>query len=402
MPKKYKISLLFLLLLTLPQYALKARAIAQEAIPDYLLIEQLTKETSPDDVISAISNDVILPVKPPIKSGEIEKSPLSIPPQQITVPASNTLIGSPPENPEEATLTALKSVGPSPVSLTYQKRYQELKSMWKSGLRGTSEADTYPLFFQQDDTLNKVEGVHDSPEALSSGELTDKGIQALMLRFLFDTPSIEYPKLDAFDVIPALVGKAPTTSVSINEMFIKERFLNPAQYAFKNGKNIYASIVKLAGGGSGTSRYVVVVAEKNGKITLIDPSAQHNAAHVILLGELIKSMNRQKEEGSLIEFKRAEDPIIYTGIQGADSSSDNTGIYAFAYWAAFLNTDSLEAYQNVNGADSEEDRVLKSYDSLKVSAVYSMRKKVLPPLDRENPFEDDVRQWLRAELAGLN
>jgi hypothetical protein len=395
LPKKHKASLLFLLLLTLPDCGVKARAIVAESILDYRLIDRMTKETQPVD-----ESNASLSTEGSIKPAVIKTLPLIIPSQPIILPASSTLEEPAGLSQTQVALAALKPIGPSPVSLAYQKRYQELKSIWRSGLHGTSAADTYPLFFQQDDTLNKVDGIHNSVEALSSGELTEKGVQALMLRFLFDTPSIDYPKPSAFDVIPALVDTTSTNSVSINDMFIKERFLMPAQYAFKNGKNVYASIVKLENGVS--RRYVVVVVDKHGRVILIDPSTQHTSSHAILLNEFIKVMNQQKEEGSLIQFKISEDPIIYTGIQGADSSADNTGIYAFTYWAAFLNTDSFDAYQNVNGADSEEDRVLMSYDSLKVASVYSKREKVLPPLDRENPFEEDIRQWLRAELDGLN
>ncbi len=275
-------------------------------------------------------------------------------------------------------------------------------------------ASGYEVFFQLDDlptgstTVQKSgddpygtntpapDEIHESVEALSSGNLTSNAIQALMFRYLSDNPKIDIP-VNCISAASAVITDAPENAVKINDTLLKSAILDPALDAFtKKNRSLYASIIRLDGAGKG--QYVIVTLDKHGNVSLIDPAlAQKNYDKKLLAG-IVTSLNKQRKSTDL-KFVAAEaDSIVYTGLNGKDSDNTRSGLYAFAYWAAFMSTDTLDAYKSVNGASTEETSALDSYDSINLSAVYSKKVKQAPGIKDSTAFELDLREWLRTQV----
>lgn len=419
-PKKTKIYLFLCLSLyagTINLRMINAKAINFENSMDYtselvnslallektlLAIQESLDVLDRSPIISTSSSESILPIKQPqaiITPSPIEEDTTPQEPSKGLVNPSQLQSVLPqvaPESqPETVALAALKEVKAPPALEAYRQQYHSLKIQWKSTLPSDS-ANLFQLFFQQEAALSGLADTRQSPEALSSGELTEKALQALMFRFLIDNPSIDISNPQHINIVLATVKKIQPTSVQLDQALLKSTLLDPAIDCFTNKhKNIYATIFKV--GEIGKEKYVVIVLKKDGRLQLIDPSTQHKEYHSNLLNEITTSLNRQKTDDS-ITFRPADESIIYTEIQGSDAGSTSSGIYAFAYWAAVMQTDSLEAFERVNGATNEETSVLDSYDSLNIAAVYSKRLKKTPGLRDADSFDQDIRSWLRAEL----
>lgn len=276
-------------------------------------------------------------------------------------------------------------------------------------------ASGYEVFFQLDDlptgsTTAQKSGddpygthtpapdeVHESVEALSSGNLTANAIQALMFRYLSDNPKIDIP-VNCISAASAVITDAPENAVKINDALLKSAMLDPALDAFtKKNRSMYASIIRLDGAGKG--QYVIVTLDKHGNVSLIDPALAQKKYDKKLLAGIVTSLNKQRKSMDL-KFVAAEaDSIVYTGLNGKDSDNTRSGLYAFAYWAAFMSVDKLDAYQSVNGAATEETSPLESYDSINLSAVYSKKVKQTPSIKNSTAFELDLREWLRTQVS---
>lgn len=405
--KRYKLlDLTIVFLFSSPNFELlQGRAITQEQ-KEYYTISVFTEEDDSVFVFDGIkgerSSDSLAelpanPLNPGFDSGvkDSSVSPILLPPAQGASTGSKVVEEVPTS---EVTIKALEKVTPSPVTVKYQQTYDRLKALWKSQVYGKSEKEHYKLFFQQDEAISGLEDENDSPEALSAGALTEKSLQALMFRFLIETPTIDIPNEDKISVISAKVMDTPDQNIQIDHQKLKETLIDPALKFFTvQNKNTYANIVKVEGKGGG--KYVVVVIEKNGKVYLIDPSTQQKTYHLNILSEIVKSLNSQKPHDMDTNFHTDSEDIVYTGIQGASAGSTSSGIYAFTYWASIMSTDALDAFERINGADSEETTLLQEYDSIKMASVYSKKLKKVPGLSNANNFELDIRKWLREELV---
>ncbi|MDP3641085.1 MAG: hypothetical protein Q8R43_01450, partial [Alphaproteobacteria bacterium] len=325
-----------------------------------------------------------------------------------------------PTNQESVTQTvttvkALEQAGPAPTTVAYQAKYKELQALWKATVNGKSMASGYGVFFEQDDlptesttvqkssddpygtnTPESIDDVHESVEALSSGNITSKAIQALMFRYLGDNPKNDIP-VDNISAASAFISEAPENAVRINEGLLKSAIFDPALDAFtKKYRSMYASIVRLEGSGKG--QYVVVTIDKQGNVALIDSALAKKGYDKKLLTEIVTSLNNQRKATDLKFVAAKTDSILYTGLNGKDSDNTRSGLYAFAYWAAFMSVDKLDAYQRVNGAATEETTVLDSYDSINLSALYSKKLKQIPAIKDSNAYELDLREWLRSQV----
>lgn len=325
---------------------------------------------------------------------------------------------------QQTTVAALKEAGPAPTTVAYQKRYKELQTQWKSQMAGKSMSGGYALFFQQDDFLNadanqgtqikkttddpygtsqKVfdGGADGSPEALSSGNLTANALQALMLRFLSDNPPLDIA-IDSIAVASAVIDTPAGNAIKVDEALIKSVVLTPALGAFKKGKTIYASLMRLENEGKG--QYVVVVLDKHGHVCIIDPAVKEKAYKDKLLMAVIKSLNtaRTAQDVAFSAMKTdmhvSEENVVNTGIAGPDSDNSNSGIYAFTYWAGMIANDNLDAYKSINGAATEQTSALVGYESINMAAVYSKKVVKTPGKKRLADYEANIREWLRDQL----
>ncbi|MDP3935685.1 MAG: hypothetical protein Q8Q56_01660, partial [Alphaproteobacteria bacterium] len=207
--------------------------------------------------------------------------------------------------PEATAVKALEKAGPSPTTLAYQKKYKELQALWKTQVRGKSIASGYRVFFQQDDfptggdfiqkstddpygvnTPAPLEEVHESAEALSSGNLTPNAIQSLMLRYLSDNPEIDIP-VGSINTASAFITSE--NIVKLDQALLKSSILDPTLDAFmKKNRSVYSSVIRLEGAGNG--QYVVVVIDKYGKVSLIDPALKQKAYDKNLLSGIVTSL----------------------------------------------------------------------------------------------------------------
>lgn len=399
---------------------------------------ELTEEEKAKLVLEVIQNAIIAGRS---TSVTLDKSEADVASVIASTPPKPTLVAEPsnkesfasviPQNTQadairvqQTTATALKEAEPSPTTTAYQKKYQELQAQWKIQTNGKSMSGGYSLFFQQDDFLNaeankgtdiqktsdypygasqKIfnDGADGSPEALSSGNLTTNALQALMLRFLSYNPLLDIP-VDSIAVAQAFVDSAPGNAIRLDESLIKSVILTPALDAFnKKGKNIYASLMRIDAEGKG--QYVVVV-DEHGHVCIIDPTVKEKSYKDKLLSEVVKSLNKARtaQDVAFIPIKTEahanEENIVNTGITGPDTDNSNNAIYAFTYWAAFMGTDKLEAYESVNGAATEETSALDVYESINLSGVYSRKIKKTPGLKGVSGFEANIREWLQSQL----
>jgi hypothetical protein len=286
---------------------------------------------------------------------------------------------------------------PSIHSLAYSDKYALIKQDWKAAALGVEN-----LFFEGD--------------AINS-ELTDTAILALMYRFLIDNPEVKIPDLDNFKVF-TIANYTPATYTAIVEpKTIQNSLLIPALTAFRDGKNLYATIVQVGGAGSG--HYTVVVIEKTGKVHMINTFKPYEGEaakepYQYILTALVNSLNVQKGAEDINFMVESN---IRTGIQDPDIGSNSCGIYSFVYWAALMMTQTMDAYQRITAAAS--DGKLTIYGDIKAASSYSRTEpQVVQILDRtdgfgvqyfKNPhaeeqarFEQNLRAWLQAELAALS
>jgi hypothetical protein len=311
------------------------------------------------------------------------------------------------------TVKALTNAGPTPTQIAYQQKYRELQSLWKTQISGKSLNAGYQVFFEQEDFLSTSstnptttsddyapppieDSSNQSIAALSSGNLTINALQALMLRYARDEPKIDI-LTDGLNVTYALIEKTPENSVKVTDALIKSVLLTPAMDAFtKKGRSIYSSIIRLGGEGKGS--YINVVIDKLGNVSLIDTAIKHKSYAENLLKAIVTSLNKQRSAGDPTFVAAGTDSIVYTGLQGADDDNTRSGLYAFAYWAAFMQADNLDAYKRVNGAASESTNHLDSYDSLKLCAAYLKKSPTTTGKHDSNPYELDLREWLRSQV----
>lgn len=335
-----------------------------------------------------------------------------------------------PVRAQQPTINALKEAGLSPTTQAYQRQYQQLQSRWRTEIAGKSMSGSYGLFFQQVDFLNQktkegteiVKGqdnpydeqvynnsANGSPEALSSGNLTTKALQALMLEYLIKNPSTSRPLdilIEGIDVASATIGSSPTNEITIDHSRVASIVHTPALDAFnKKEKKIYASILRLEGAGNG--QYVVVVIDKERLVCIIDPTIKEKAYKDKLLKAVIQSLNKARtvQEKEYTPLKNDlipnEQSVINTGIAGQDSDNSKTGIYAFTYWAGLMKKDNLEAYQSINGAAAgiNADEVGgMDIDWVNIAAVYSNKLKILTGNENLSSYEGNIREWLRGQL----
>lgn len=425
---KHRVSLILILIAySFVPLPVSADAIPPEASTSYLprnwtLPGELTQEEK-DQLVFNVINEAI-------RNGGVNAGANSTSSDQnslttgsvatpITQPAVTLLPVAPSDpvikntTPEATAVKALEQAGPAPRTVAYQAKYKELQAQWKTKVRGSSMAAGYGVFFQLDNiptendapqkssddpygvnTTAQTEAPHESVEALSSGNITSNAIQALMLRYLSDNPDIDIP-VDSINTALAFVTSENT--IRIDEALLKLNILEPTLDALtKKNRSMYASIIRLEGAGNG--QYIVVTIDKHGNVSLIDPALKQKVYDKKLLDGIVTSLNKQRQATDL-KFVAAEtDSIVYTGINGKDSDNTRSGLYAFAYWAAFMSDDKLEAYQNVNGAATEETSVLASYDSINLSAVYSKKVKKTPGIKDATAFELDLREWLRSQV----
>jgi hypothetical protein len=421
-------------LLILAFYVLTCPPLVADAIPpeesaayqprDWTLPGELTPEEQAQLALDVINQAILAGAAHTSDSAKDKPNPTVI--SDIVSPSINqpiaTLLPVTPSDqvvksttPEVTTVKALEKAGPAPTTVAYQAKYKELQAQWKSKINGKSMAAGYSVFFQLDDLPSESDtpqkssddpyGInapastseaHESVEALSSGNITSNAIQALMLRYLSDNPEIDIP-VDGINAASAFVSAAPENAVRINDALLKSVILDPALDAFtKKNKSMYASIIRLEGSGNG--QYVIVVIDKHGNVSLIDPALNEKVYDTKLLSGIVTSLNTQRQASDL-KFVAAEtDSIVYTGLNGKDLDNTRSGLYAFAYWAAFMSTDKLDAYQSVNGAATEETNALDSYDSINLSAVYSKKVKKTPAIKDATAFELDLREWLRTQV----
>lgn len=340
--------------------------------------------------------------------------PSSIQQPAITLPIATT--EQQVLSPTLLTVKALEQAGPAPTTLAYQAKYKELQALWKATLNGKSITSGYEVFFQQDDiptentTVQKssddpygintpasTDEVHESVEALSSGNLTSNAIQALMLRYLADNPKIDIP-VDSISAASVMITDASENAVRVNEALLKSSVLDPALDAFtKKNRSMYASIIRLEGAGNG--QYIIVTLDKHGNVSLIDPALAQKSYDKKLLAQIVSTLNKQRKATDLKYVAAETDSVVYTGLNGKDSDNTRSGLYAFACWAALMSADKLDAYQNVNGAATEQNNLLDSYDSIKLCSIYSKKVKQTPGIKDSTAFELDLREWLRTQIT---
>lgn len=341
------------------------------------------------------------------------------PPQPIDTilptPVSTTATGNIATIPSNViTVKALEKAGPTPNQRSYQQKYKELQLLWKTQVSGKNLNAGYHVFFEQDNFLDTTssgnpnssgdyanpaadDSAHQSVEALSSGNLTSNALQALMLRYLNDNADINI-SLSGVNVAMAFVTPDPDNAIRLDDALINSVLLTPARDAFtKQNNSIYSAVIQLKGAGKG--QYVSVVIDKRGNVSLIDTAIKEKTYATTLLTHIIASLNKQRLTTDLIFVAADSDPIVYTGLQGADADNTRSGLYAFAYWAAFMKADTLDAYKRVNGAASEETNVLSSYDSLNLCSVYSKTLSKTTGYHDSNAYELDLRAWLRTQVS---
>ena len=389
--------------------------LAKEVIENAIIVGKNSSSSGGANAETGVSSVVSIDQKPSL----IVDQPKNDSEAVVTPQTRNDAISV-----QQTTVAALKEIGPAPTTLAYQKRYQELQTQWKTEIAGKSMSGGYALFFQQDDFLNadssqgtqikkstddpygssqKVfdDGADGSPEALSSGNLTTNAMQALMLRFLSDNPPLDIA-IDSINVASAVIDSPAGNAIKVDNALIKSVVLTPALGAFKNGKTLYASLMRLESEGKG--QYVVVVLDKHGHVCIIDPAVKEKAYKDKLLTAVIKSLNtvRTAQDLSFTPIKSdihiAEQNVVNTGIAGPDADNSNSGIYAFTYWAGLIANDKLDAYKSINGAVTEETSALVGYELINMAAVYS-KKVVKTPGKRGGPdYEENIREWLRGQL----
>lgn len=424
---KRRISYILLIAYSFVSSPLNADAIPPEESASYLPRAwtrpgELTQEEK-DQLVLNVINDAIQTGA--VNAGAINtsKNPNSVTTDivspSVTQPTVTLLPATPSDQaikittPEATAVKALEQAGPAPTTVAYQAKYKELQAQWKTKVRGSSMAAGYGVFFQLDNiptkndapqkssddpygtnTPTQPEAPHESVEALSAGNLTSNAIQALMLKYLSDNPDIDIP-VDSINTASAFITSENT--VRVDDALLKSTLLDPTLDAFtKKNRSIYASVVRLEGAGNG--QYVVVVIDKHGNVSLIDPAHNEKVYDTKLLAGIVTSLNKQRKATDM-EFVAAKtDSIVYTGLNGKDSDNTRSGLYAFAYWAAFMFDDKLEAYQSVNGAATDETSALVSYDAIKLCAVYSKKVKKTPGLKVFEAFELDIREWLRTQV----
>ena len=423
---KHKVFLLIILGL----YVLICPPLAADAIPpeesavyqprDWTLPGELTPEEQAQLALDVI-NQAILAGAPHSsdKSNSVITSDIVSP--SISQPIATLLPVAPNDqavtrtSPEVTTVKALEKAGPAPTTVAYQAKYKELQAQWKTKVSGKSMEAGYSVFFQLDDlpsesdtpqrssddpyginTSTSIETTHESAEALSSGNITSNAMQALMLKYLSDNPEIDIP-LDGINVASVFVSADPENAVRINDALLKSTLLDPALDTFtKKNRSMYTAVIRLEGAGDG--QYLMVMIDQHGNVSLIDPALKKKTYDSKLLSGIVTSLNTQRKATDLKFFAAETDSIVYTGLNGKDSDNTRSGLYAFAYWAAFMSTDKLDAYQNINGAASEETSALKSYATINLSSVYPKKLKQTPSVKDSTAFELDLREWLRTQV----
>ncbi|MCP5322837.1 MAG: hypothetical protein H6492_02385 [Candidatus Paracaedibacteraceae bacterium] len=291
-------------------------------------------------------------------------------------------------------------------SLLYASRYNRLKNDWKNIVR--FEETPVEFFFESE---------------AATAEITDVALQALMYRFLIDNPSVSIPDLDSFRVFTVADYTPGTHRAVIRDREVKNSLLEQAKSAFSAGKRLYASVVQVGGAEGG--HYTVVVIENTGKVHMLNTFKPYEGTpseeeYQYILRALVVSLNAQKGSSSIVF---SEGINTRTGIQDSDIASNSCGLYSFAYWAALMATQDMDAYQRVTAAAS--DGRLARYGDINAAASYGRKlTHITQVFDREerlvidgiaenikyykNPhadiqagFESDLREWLQRELRTL-
>jgi hypothetical protein len=400
-------------------------AIKAEAVPlderrfDFIprpwtLPGKLTPEEQTQHALDALKPITDKSKSPTIEPAQPTEAPLPMPETiALAPPTTNDTTFTPTTASNLMTVKALATAGPTPTQVAYQQKYNELQTRWKIQISGKSLNAGYEIFFEQDtlnyrnstNTSNSAgdyskpfleDSPHESVQALSSGNLTSNAIQSLMLRYLSDNSKIDI-LLDGVNVASAFIEQT-SSKIRVDDALINSVLLTPSRDAFiKKNRSIYSSIIQLGGEGKGT--YINVVIDKQGNVSLIDTAIQHKTYAENLLKAIVTSLNKQRLAADPKFVIAAADPIVYTGLQGADDDNTRSGLYAFAYWAAFMNADKLDVYTSVNGAASESTNHLNSYDSLNLCAAYSKKLKKTTGKHDSNAYELDLRGWLSDQVA---
>lgn len=284
-------------------------------------------------------------------------------------------------------------------SLLYANRYSQMKNGWKMIVR--DYATPVEFFFENE---------------AATAEITDVALQALMYRFLIDNPSVSISDLDSFRVFTVADYTPITHRTVIRDREVKYSLLEQAKSAFLAGKRLYASVVQVGGAEGG--HYTVVVIENTGKVHMLNTFKPYEGepseeAYQYILRALVVSLNDQKGSSSIVF---SEGINIRTGIQDSDLASNSCGLYSFAYWAALMLTQNMDAYQRVTAAAS--DGRLARYGDINAAASYGRKLTYItqvfdrrdefgityyknPHADIQAGFELDLCRWLRSELRTL-
>jgi hypothetical protein len=75
---------------------------------------------------------------------------------------------------------------------------------------------------------------------------------------------------------------------------------------------------------------------------------------------------------------------VRTGIQDADACTNSCGLYSFAYWAALMVSQDMNAYKRITAA--AEEGALKTYDDIASVAVSAG-----PEIDTIKQVKDEAK-----------
>lgn len=285
------------------------------------------------------------------------------------------------------------------IKAQYKAKYASKQREWGSAFNGTSLKSRYNVFFDMSDFLEEKD-INEDAVSLSSGVLTERGVEALQWRFAMDRSLNFLNHTDELAPITDLVTINPDNSVSLNQSVLKSKLLEPSlRYTVQPEKSVYARIVKVGTGSR--AKYLVVAVEQHGGVFVIDPSNQTKPYAKNFVSEILKGFNAQKRSTNHRVYSSSSNNFIYGGLQGGDIASTAGGIFAFAYWSAIMSANSIEAYKSLNGFQSEREPKLKRYSNLAVGAVYSKKVDKMPSSVSSNEFEFDIRKWLREEALKL-
>ncbi len=283
----------------------------------------------------------------------------------------------------------------------YKAKYRQLKQRW-----GIQDGNTLSLrkkssvFFKEEEALLNSQSSFDEISQRSS-ELTEEAILALQMRFLIDNPeiSIKSQNLENLRVMNVSASEELPNSVKFAPSDLTDVWIRPTLDKFhqKSTKEVYASIIRVTAGNQ--QNFVVVVAHKDGRVDLIDPTSITKQYNEKILQTCVDGLNSSQTTSDKTQFRK-ERSTIYTGIQASGAALPSSSIYAFSYWAATLSSQNLDAYKSLNGAYSEGN--LTTYSQLVPAAVYSKESPKVTGLQNENRFDESLRNWLQEELHGIN